>query len=171
MEQVFMEDSLVATRPVAEYFAYHEKDSMGILYSTLENEAAPGLSLPVDSMLFNRGYKADFTHLMDSLQFSHSDTKGGELTEHYSSRNTSDSANMFDSVFLYFDRRKTDIRYSFDPAIDRQRQSKLYKVVLWFKERQALGVAILPERTMEYEISCEELPETREISLLRQRFK
>lgn len=158
VQQIFINDSLTETRQAFEYFVYKENDLTGMFYASLDSSTLKGISMPVDSMRFNRGYKADFSRLLQQTRFHRSETSKDELIDYYATGNAG-NPQMFDSVYCYYDRGKGNIAYSLDSTMELQKQSKLYKVVILWNQVSTSDGIIYPRRWMEYQISCEEKPD------------
>ena len=146
-------DSLQLEKRKHSYFIYHKDSSNGHLFKYQE-DSINSIKINADSFLTARGHYGTEFYLNDSCILIETlfENNNIEIEKYYSKNNVS---NLFyhDSIYLYFDKRLSDINLSISKSIDKLKLKKLGKVRLIYNAKfDNLNQIMLPKREMYYEV-------------------
>lgn len=108
------------------FFLYKEPDLHGFWFDDLHDSIA--IRLPVDSILFARGFKPKVHELKTDTSLEYTDERLADtLIEKYSYKLAGDEEYP-DSLWVYYSKKMISLRYTFSRDFDESRKSKLFKI-------------------------------------------
>lgn len=113
------------TTLVFSYFLHKEKEISGLMYDSV-NAGTYSEKLLVDSVLSKHAFKGGFNCLDNNKKKIAVVEEGDYSIETYiPAINVSSS---YDTTYLHFSKKLKDLKYSFSPELDRDRNSKLFRI-------------------------------------------
>ena len=164
------DEKIKGTEP---YFIYNKQDSFGVLFNSLTDSSC-GRTCPVDSFLFNRGFKVkDMDIPADSVWplMEVKKDKDGILIEKYAMLKPEDEMSI-DTIYYYYSRKMNKVKYSFSKKLDSISHMKLFKARFLFNSKFSSSErAFLPKREISFEIREVHPPDAKEIFSLIKKYR
>jgi hypothetical protein len=150
-ETLETEQRIIFEKVKYKYFIYTKGDTSGLYSGSLSENASPRV-LSVDSFLFNRAYAVKFD-LHNIRLIGVSENQDNEVVEEKYMPTKADNENCYDTMVFRFDKRISNVEFSFSNEIEKIKMRKLVKVRLVFNQKYSQQYQIMmPQREMSFEI-------------------
>lgn len=133
------------------FFVRKDTAFYGYCYNHFRDNSV-SVKYAADSFLRQRAYKNDFSTLPEVMVLNSARNNNEKRVEKYNLLSI-EPAEMFDTVFVHYDKQFKNIQFSFAPKLDSINESKIYKVELLFNEKYSKEAKkIFPKRVFSYEM-------------------
>lgn len=133
------------------FFVRRDTAFYGYCYNHFRDNSV-SVKYAADSFLQQRAYKNDFSTLPEVMVLNSARSNNGKRIEKYN-LSSIEPAEMFDTVFVHYDKRFKNIQFSFAPKLDSINDSKINKVELLFNDKYSKEAKkVFPKRIFSYEM-------------------